>query len=88
MSATSSCSASLLRLRRPNCEPLPVPVRRRPCHWLPLGLVERLSCSSGGVLMVTSEGVLAVYGAGFGVTFGAYLLAITIGIAITAIRKI
>lgn len=37
--------------------------------------------------MVTAEGVLAVYGAGFGVTFGTYLIAIQIGMVISTIRK-
>lgn len=37
--------------------------------------------------MVTAEGVASVYGLGFGMTLGIYLIALKVGIAVSAVRK-
>jgi hypothetical protein len=37
--------------------------------------------------MVTPEGVATVYGTGFALTLGIYLIALKVGIAVSAIRK-
>ncbi len=37
--------------------------------------------------MVTAEGVASVYGLGFSMTLGIYLIALKVGIAVSAVRK-